>query len=286
MNDYSKIYETITNQIISEMENGVIPWRKPWVALAGAYNAKTKRRYGFLNQIVLSKAGAYASFKQWQELKCKVKKGAKASWIMEWFSKKIEYETENENGETEKHAYLKWYPRMYPVFHESMVVGYKGEEPSNTTIEPLEMAENLINKYESFSGISAIMRTSESNRAFYNPIRDYIQVPTLEQYQNPNEYYSTLFHEMVHSTGHSSRLSRGLDERLTSFGSEDYSKEELIAELGSSMIMARLHIDTPQTFKNSTAYLQSWLLKLKNDKSLLISAMSYSESATRYIFQE
>lgn len=286
MNDYTKLYETITDQIIREMESGVIPWRKPWVALTGSYNAKSKRRYGFLNQMILGKPGAYASFKQWTELNCKVKKGAKASWIMEWFSKKVEYETEDENGETEKHSYLKWYPRMYPVFHESMVDGYKGEEPTAATIEPLETAESIIKEYETFSGISAIKRTNESDRAFYNPIKDYIQVPQIEQYNNPNEYYSTLFHEMVHSTGHTSRLNRGLDERLASFGSDDYSKEELIAELGSSMIMARLHIDTPQTFKNSTAYLQAWLSKLKNDKSLLISAMSYSESATRYIFHE
>lgn len=286
MNDYTKLYETITNQIIEEMERGVIPWRKPWVALTGAYNAKSKRRYGFLNQMILCKGGAYASFKQWSELGCKVKKGAKASWIMEWFSKKIEFETENENGDFEKHSYLKWYPRTYPVFHESMVEGYKGPEPTETIIEPLESAESIVNEYELFSGITAIKRTSESARAFYSPVRDYIQVPSLEQYKTPNEYYSTLFHEMVHSTGHSSRLNRGLDEKLASFGSDDYSKEELVAELGSSMIMARLHIDTPQTFKNSTAYLQSWLTALKNDKSLLISAMSYAESATRYIFHE
>lgn len=286
MNDYTKLYETITDQIIKEMESGVIPWRKPWVALSGAYNAKSKRRYGFLNQMILYMPGAYASFKQWCELGCKVKKGAKASWIMEWFSKKIEFETENENGEAEKHSYLKWYPRTYPVFHESMVEGYIHTEPEVVSLNPIEEAENVVSAYEDFSGITAIKRTSESDRAFYSPVRDYIQVPKLEQYKSPNEYYSTLFHEMVHSTGHSSRLGRGLDEKLASFGSDDYSREELVAELGSSMIMARLHIDTPQTFKNSTAYLQNWLSALKNDKSLLISASSYAESATRYIFHE
>ncbi len=288
MNDYSKIYETITNQIIAEMEKGIIPWKKPWTALAGAYNAKSGKRYTFINQMVLLPhgGGAFASFKQWTELGCKVKKGAKASWIIEWFNKKVEYTVTNDDGEEEKKSYLKWYPRTYPVFHESMVEGYTHKEPDAKENDPIKEAEQIIKAYEKFSGIKEIKRDNESSRAFYAPIPDYIQVPHINQYTNPNEYYSTLFHEMVHSTGHTSRLNRGLDTKLAAFGSADYSKEELVAELGSSMIMARLGIDTPATFTNSAAYLQAWLGKLRDDKSLLVSAASYAEAATRYIFNE
>lgn len=284
--DYSKIYESVTNSILAQLEQGIIPWRKPWKAMTGAYNAKSKRYYSMLNQWVLLEKGAYASYKQWKELKCQVKKGAKASYVMEWFSKKIESEKENENGEIEKKVFLKWYPRMYPVFHESQVEGYTSDTAPQEKPEPYENAERVINAFREFSGISRIITDVQSDKAFYSPVMDFIQVPNIGQYENANEYYSTLFHEMTHSTGHTSRLNRELDTKLAPFGSEDYSKEELIAELGSAMCLTRLGIDNDGTLKNSSAYIQSWLGKLKNDKSLIVSASSYAESATRYIFND
>ena len=289
--DYSALYAKVTDEIIKQMEAGIIPWRKGWKAISGAYNAKNKKYYSFLNQLALGRPGAYASFKQWQEMKCKINKGAKASYVIEWFYKEYSFtttEADEDGAETEKEIkYKKWYPRVYPVFHESQVEGYN--RPDLDEIEkpdPIEAAEEVITKYISFSGINNIIRDKESSRAFYSPVRDYIQVPKIEQYEDANEYYSTLFHEMTHSTGHSSRLDRGLDNKLAAFGSEDYSKEELIAELGAAMCCTRLGIDTPATTSNSAAYLQGWLKELKNDKSLLISAASYAEKATRYIFND
>lgn len=286
--DFSKVYETVTNQIIEEMEKGIIPWHKPWTAISGAYNAKSKRFYGFMNQMILGKPGAYASFKQWNELGAKIKKGEHAYTIMEWFSKKIEWTSKDEEtGEETKHSYLRWYPRTYPVFHQSQVEGWTAPEIETIKpADPIAEAEEVIENYKVFSGIREIKTDEMSDKAFYSPTFDYIQVPMKEQYKNINEYYSTLFHEMTHSTGHTSRLDRGLNVKLAAFGSNDYSKEELVAELGSAMIMTRLGIDTPETFQNSTAYLQGWLKALKNDKSLLISAASHAEAATRYIFNE
>lgn len=286
--DYSKVYEAVTDQIIAEMEKGIIPWKKGWTAISGAYNAKSKRYYSFLNQMIVGKPGAYASFKQWQELGAKIKKGEHAVYIMEWFSKKITWTSKDtETGEETEKSFLRWYPRTYPVFHESQVEGWTAPEMENIQpAEPIEAAEDLVASFKSFSGIKDIITNEMSDKAYYSPVLDYIQVPMKEQFDSINEYYSTLFHEMTHSTGHTSRLDRGLNTKLAAFGSNDYSKEELTAELGSAMIMARLGIDTPETFKNSTAYLQSWLKALKNDKSLLVSAASYAEAATRYIFNE
>ena len=286
--DFSKIYEKITDQIIAEMEKGIIPWKKEWKAISGAYNAKNNKYYSFLNQMVLYRPGAYASFKQWQELNCKVKKGAKADYIIEWFFKTYTFtETDPDTQEETERKFNKWYPRMFPVFHESQVEGYEGRTKEEIKpADPIDAAEKIIEAYKSFSGISKIITDKESDKAFYSPIRDYIQVPTKDQFETIESYYATLFHEMTHSTGHSSRLNRGLDKELTHFGSESYSKEELTAELGSAMIMARLGIDTPATFKNSAAYLQAWLCELRNDKTLIVSAASYAEAATRYIFHE
>lgn len=288
--DFSELYAKVTDQIIKEMENGVIPWKKGWKAISGAYNAKSKKYYAFINQIALGKPGAYASFKQWKELNCKIKKGAKASYVIEWFFKDYKFdktEKDEDGNEIEKeYKFRKWFPRVYPVFHESQVEGYTA--PDMEEIEkpdPIDAAEKVIEEYKRFSGIRKIITNEQSDRAYYAPFGDYIQVPMIEQYENANEYYSTLFHEITHSTGHSKRLDRGLD-KIAGFGSDNYSKEELVAELGSAMCCTRLGIDTDGTMKNSAAYLQGWLKALRNDKSLLISAASYAEKATKYIFND
>ena len=289
--DFTELYAKVTDEIIKQMEAGIIPWKKGWKAISGAFNAKNKKYYSFLNQLALGRPGAYASFKQWQELNCKIKKGEKAYYVIEWFYKEYKFKAteKDDNGdeiETER-KYKKWFPRVYPVFHESQVEGYT--RPDMDEIEkpdPIETAEKVIKDFESFSGIRYIIRDEQSDKAYYSPVGDYIHVPMLEQYENASEYYSTLFHEMTHSTGHTSRLDRGLDTKLAAFGSQDYSKEELIAELGAAMCCTRLGIDTPETTKNSAAYLQGWLKQLKNDKGLLISAASYAEKATRYIFND
>jgi antirestriction protein ArdC len=113
---------------------------------------------------------------------------------------------------------------------------------------------------------------------------DYIQVPCKEQFNDIMEFYSTLFHEMVHSTGHRDRLGRlDVGVKLASFGSEEYSKEELIAEIGSAFLMNHIGIETIKTFKNSAAYIQSWLKVLRDDKRFIVSASSKAEKAMKYI---
>ena len=115
-------------------------------------------------------------------------------------------------------------------------------------------------------------------------MRDYIQVPCREQYKDIMEFYSTLFHEMIHSTGHRDRLGR-LDcgTKIAGFGSEEYSKEELIAEIGSAFLMNHIGIETVKTFKNSAAYIQNWLSVLKGDNRFIVSASSKAEKAMKYI---
>ena len=125
-----------------------------------------------------------------------------------------------------------------------------------------------------------------TNDAFYLPIQDYIQVPCKEQYQDIEEFYRTLFHEMIHSTGHKSRLNRSDIQGIVRYGSEKYSKEELTAELGSAMIINILGIETEKSFKNSSGYIQDWLQVLKNDNKFIVSASSRAEKAVKYILNE
>lgn len=127
--------------------------------------------------------------------------------------------------------------------------------------------------------------TWKSGKAYYHPLQDIVNVPPLKDFPNPAEHYSTLFHEMVHSTGHKNRLNREGIKGLASFGSETYSKEELIAELGASMLCGVAGIDN-DTIENSASYIQSWLKALKNDKTLIVSAAQQAQKAVDYILNE
>lgn len=272
------IYEEITNRIIGQLEQGEIPWVKPWHGVTnGAYNRVSKKPYSLLNQMLLMHDGEYATYKQWADLGGTVRKGEKSEIVVFW---KIFQVEEEENGKKVKKSIplLKY----INVFHISQVDGVEPKSMKPIEHKPVEEAEKIKNDYKNREHLR--IEELVTNRAFYSPSRDYIQVPCKEQYDNVTEFYSTLFHEMVHSTGHRDRLGRlDVNAKLASFGSEDYSKEELIAEIGSAFLMNHVGIETSKTFKNSAAYIQSWLKVLKDDNRFIVSASSKAEKAMKYI---
>lgn len=281
----NNVYQIVTDRIIAEMEKGVIPWHKPWICSgkhAGAFNRISKRSYSLLNQILLSHTGEYASFKQWKDLGGKVRKGEKAEIVVFWKMLDVT-ETDKDGKEVKKKIPLL---RYLNVFHISQVDGVEPlESPSleeGTEEESLLEAENVIAGYIGREGIR-LENTEESDNAFYSPATDRIVVPRKSQYKNIHEYYSTLFHEMVHSTGHEKRLNRLETGKAAAFGGQSYSKEELVAEIGSAAILNTLNIEVPETFQNSVAYIQSWLKVLKNDCRFIVSAAGKAEKAVDYI---
>ena len=272
------VYEIITERIIEQLENGVIPWQKPWTGThSGAYNRISNKPYSLLNQMILKHGGEYATFKQWSDLGGKIRKGEKSEVVTFW---KIQpYEEENENGE----KVIKQIPLLR--FHISQVDGVEPKEQLKiSNLEPIEEAEKIKTDYMNREHLKIFEKVT--NDAFYLPIQDYIQVPCKEQYQDIEEFYSTLFHEMIHSTGHKSRLNRSDMQEIVRYGSEKYSKEELTAELGSAMIINILGIETEKSFKNSSGYIQDWLQVLKNDNKFIVSASSRAEKAVKYILNE
>ena len=275
------IYEMVTDRIIEQLEKGYIPWQKPWTGVHdGAYNRISNKPYSLLNQMLLSKTGEYASFKQWTELGGHIRKGEKAEIVTFWKIQQIE--EENEDGE----KIIKQLPllRYYNVFHISQVEGVEPKSIDLNELQPIEEAERIKTEYMQREHIKILEKVTD--RAFYSPSLDYIQIPCKEQYQNIEEFYSTLFHEMTHSTGHKVRLDREDVKDCMYFGSENYSKEELCAELGSAFLINKLGIASSKSFSNSTAYIQSWLRVLKNDKKFIISASSRAEKAVKYILNE
>ncbi|MFG6121160.1 ArdC family protein [Thalassobacillus sp. B23F22_16] len=271
-----KIYEMITNQIIEKLEQGTIPWRKPWIN-GVAVNWKTQKPYRGINTMLLD-GGEYATFKQISEAGGKVKKGAKSHIVVFWKLTKVKEKDEKtgeETGEKITVPLLRYY-RVFKVGEQTEGIERKRKE-KEFNHDPIEEGEKIVNGY-----INAPDYTYHSGRAYYQPFTDVVNVPPLKDFEKPEEFYSTKFHEMVHSTGHKDRLNREGVKGLASFGSETYSKEELIAELGASMICGVAGIDN-HTIENSASYIQSWLNALKNDKTLIVFASQQAQKAVDYI---
>lgn len=270
------IYKEVTDRIIAQMENGIIPWRKPWIAgsTTAAISHTTGKPYSLLNQMLLRRAGEYVTFKQCQQEGGRVKKGEKASMVVFW--KWIETEDE-ETHEKKEVPFL----RYYNVFHIDQCEGLKARytETLPATADPNENAEVFINDYLFRSGVKLIHQSGD--RAYYQPAFDRVVLPCMEQFKETAEYYSTAFHELTHSTGHESRLNR-LD-RTAFFGTEAYSKEELIAEIGAAALVNHAGLETAASFQNSAAYVQNWLNVLKNDKRFIVSAAGKAEKAVNLI---
>lgn len=275
------VYEMVTNRIIEQLENNIVPWEKPWHGtIDGAFNRVSKKPYSILNQMLLSKLGEYASFKQWKDLGGHIRKGEHSEIIVFWKMYPIK-EKQDDGTEIIKTIPLLKYIN---VFHISQVDGVEPLKQKVThDIEPIDKAEKILNDYWNRENIT--IKHVKGDKAFYSPMFDKIQLPLFEQFKSSEEYYSTATHESVHSTMKTSRCNRQeyRKGKVVSFGSEEYSKEELVAEIGSAQLMNIIGIETTKSFRNSTAYIQSWLKVLRNDNKFIVSASSKAEKAVNYI---
>ncbi len=275
MNNQS-IYEDITQRIVDLLETGTVPWHKPWTAKAGfPRNYVTKKAYRGVNVLLLH-AMAYESpfwltYKQAAEHGGNVRKGEKACPVVFW--KQLELE-DKETGELEKIPML----RFYFVFNLSQCENIKdtanAPQVQTTTTEAAEIVQQMPQR----PAIKHGMR-----KAFYSPGEDCIGLPDTKNFETEAAYYSVLFHEMIHSTGHTSRLNRPTLTTKAGFGASDYCREELIAELGASFLCGQASITTPSLIENSAAYLRGWLEALKNDKTLIVQAAAQAQRATDFI---
>ena len=268
------IYAEITNRIISEMETGIIPWQKPWVASGGCVSYATGKPYSLLNQMLLGRPGEYATYQQVQAAGGYVRRGEKAHMVVFW---KFLQKEDEETGEVKEIPFL----RYYNVVHIDQCEGLKAKhsKPLPQSAEADQKAEAIICGYLKSSGVK--LHHQQGDRAFYRPSDDTITLPLLAQFHETSEYYSTAFHELIHSTGHSKRLNR-LD-KTAFFGSEAYSKEELVAEIGASALVNASGLETAESFRNNAAYVQNWLQVLKSDKRFIVSASGKAEKAVALI---
>jgi antirestriction protein ArdC len=276
----NNVYEIITQRILEKMKEGYIPWKKPWIGSAGSYNIVSKKPYSLTNQILLDHRGAYATFKQWQNLGGKVKKGAKSEVVIFWKMQEIEEKDEDSGEIRKKNVPLL---RYYRVIHVSDVEGVAYPDPEEKfNTEPIQEAEDLLHSYLDREKISLHI-LQDGNSAYYRPSDDSITLPEISQFKLAEEYYGTIFHECSHSTMKKSRCDREEENKRSHFGNAVYSREELVAEISSAAILNNLKIETPETFTNSAAYIQGWSRALKKDPKLFVTASARAEKAANYI---
>lgn len=266
----NQVYQIVTDQIIAKLEQGVIPWRKPWSTKRGecAHNWVSGRPYTGINAMLLE-AGEYATFKQIQDAGGTVKKGEKGHIVV--FYKLFETEDEDK-----KIPYLRYY-KVFEINTQCEGLKSKVVPVPEDTREPIGEAEAIVQAYVDAPKVEHI-----GARACYIPNQDEVRMPKRATFESLEEYYSTLFHELVHSTGHKDRLDRAGVMNTSFFGSATYSKEELVAEIGAAMLCSISGIGF-ETLDNSVAYVSSWLRRLKGDPKMVVLAAGQAQKAADYI---
>lgn len=275
MKEKKSVRDIVTERIINALKGGVVPWHKPWKGgISGMPKSYvSKKEYRGMNIWLLMCSGFtcpyWVTYKQCTDRGGNVKKGEHGTLITFWsrITRK-----DKETGEESQSFIL----RYYLVFNYEQTEGLKEPKDSKAEDEkeldfvPIDECEKVVAGYSTCPEIK-----HGGGRAYYSPDQDYVQVPEKKNFKGVEEYYSTLFHELVHSTGHEKRNNRDLKNW---FGSDPYAKEELVAEMGACFLNAICGVDGV-TFDNSTAYIQSWIKRFEDDSNLIISASSQAQKA-------
>jgi antirestriction protein ArdC len=279
----SKAFDVITDRVIQRLEAGTVPWNKPWHGSAGMpKNLVSKQQYRGINVFLLHCLGYespyFLTFKQAKKLGGHVRKGEKGCPVVFWKRLDVKEETTEDGQKVFK---VKQVPmlRYYTVFNVSHCEGIEAPalDVPEREHDPIEAADQIANGMHNAPQI----RHGHTG-ASYSPPEDVVRMPRPEVFNDDGAYYSTLFHELTHSTGHGSRLDRKLESDPAPFGSPDYSREELVAEMGAAFLCGEagiLHTNIDQ----SAAYIAGWLKKLKDDRKLVVTAAAQAQKAADHI---
>jgi antirestriction protein ArdC len=291
------VYQIVTERIISLLEQGTCPWRKPWATSSGMpKNLISKKEYRGINVFLLGcqeySSPYWLTYKQAIEKNGNVRKGEKSSLCVFW-----KLNSTPETGGTEetdleavtpvtsvtpgKSSYLKSAPilKYYNLFNLEQCDGIVSptQEVPTYSFTPIEKAEQIVSGMKDRPEISY-----GGNKASYSPASDKIRMPYEDRFEKNEEFYSVLFHELGHSTGHRSRLARKEVMEKVEFGSESYGSEELVAELTSSMLCGVAGISN-QTIDLAASYLDGWLTVIKKDKKAIVVAAAQAQKAADHI---
>jgi antirestriction protein ArdC len=282
------VYQVITDKIIKMIEEGVNPWKKTWKNVdndfSGPQNYISGRPYTGINFFVLSCSPYsfpyFMTMKQVNEKGGQVKKGESATPVV--FARTFDKKEmkQNDSGNSVEVVKKGFCYKLYYVFNIEQTTlplpeVNTQEEENNATIEK---CEGVLLGYK-----NAPKLVHDSNSAFYNPLQDIVNMPKIGYFVSSQAYYATLFHELIHSTGAENRLNREGIVDFDTFGSENYSNEELVAEMGAAYLNALTGITNPDLEENTAAYLIGWLKPLKNDKRFVFKAAAAAQRGVGFI---
>ena len=281
----TNVYEVINNRIIELLERGTIPWRKPWATSQGMpRNLASMKEYRGINVFLLAcqqySSPYWLTYKQAEERGGHIRKGEKSTMVVFWKLLDRSYSAADENN-TEDSGVSGRVPllRYYNVFNLEQCENIDSPASETPTYQftQIERSEQIIKNMTNRPEISY-----GGNRASYTPVSDKIRMPYEDRFEKSEEFYSVLFHELGHSTGHQFRLGRKEVIERHEFGSEEYSAEELCAEFCSSFLCGVAGISN-QTIELAASYIDGWLNVLKKDKKMLVVAAARAQAAADYI---
>jgi antirestriction protein ArdC len=286
------LYQSVTDKILEALEAGVAPWRNPLIKQPSTLpiSLATGRPYRGINIFLLAMrpwaegypSGYWLTYRQCQAVGGQVKPGEKSSIVVFW--KLIK------RDEPERDIPVLRYFRVFNAAQcqglpdnliptpapGSSLGNVPGDNPREAFV-PIDAAARILDGYPPAWAIRVV-----GPQPCYRPLHDQLMMPEPERFVSDEAWYGTYFHELIHATGHSSRLDRGLDVKLSPFGSADYGKEELIAEMGAAFLCAHAGIE-PVTLENSAAYLDGWIKTIKASPKLVIHAAGAAQRAADLI---
>jgi antirestriction protein ArdC len=277
-NNKSKdVYSIVTDRIIEHLEKGVVPWQQPWSKSGMPKNLISQKQYRGINIWLLASLhhsqNYFLTYKQVKELGGSIKKGEKSCPVIYW--NWVEKENK-ETGKKENVPFLRYY-NVFNISQTEDIPEAKLPPAVEHKNDPIKSCEEIIAGMPKRPDIR-----HKEHRAFYNPKDDFVNMPESKTFIDSENYYATLFHELVHSTGHTERLNRKEIMEMKGMYSEDYAIEELTAEMGASYLKSFSGIPI-EKIENNAAYIEHWLGRLKNDKKLIVYASARAQQATDYI---
>lgn len=265
------VYQSVTDRIVASLEKGVVPWKRPWVG-GGPINVRSGRPYRGVNIFLLgiSEYGdpRWGTYKAIREAGGNVLKGEKATWIILW---KPVQKRDGKNGDDQAAGESYLLLRSYAVFNAEQADGLDAFKMEYEH-QPIERAQMIVDGF-----VSAPAVLFGGGVASYSPSKDLVRCPQMGQFVTREGYYSTLYHELVHSTGHESRLKR-LEPAL--FGTDPYAREELVAEMGAAMLCGIAGINNED---QSAGYVDHWLGRIRDDKKFVVQAAAQAQKAADLI---
>ena len=281
------IRQQITNDIIAAIENGVPPWRKGWTTGELAFNASSGQSYKGINQIILGMQGTsdprWMTYKQAEGMNVQVRKGERGVCVVKMIEmdrSRAERDSPVSDGgevlatEGRKSLLMK----AYTVFNACQIEGLAPWSKREASMEPAEVVEAIVWGLQD----TGLKLNFGGNQPAYYPRTDEIRMPVVEHFENIEQFHSVLLHESAHASGHPKRLARlHMDAR---FGSPEYGREELRAEIASSMMLGLVGLPpSPTMIEQNAAYLSGWLAALRNDKGEIFKAAADAQKICDYL---